>query len=339
MVKGLSFQKGIIFIGTKHIACAYHVDSRIKTWIKPASPQNLMYVGWMVFAAMPAWYHLLLFAWIFLIVLPYGMNAVGSDWEFGLPSYTLIYFFLGTHFWFPKELKKYHGAEHKVFSFREVISVRNQNKIVKATITNRYCSTNSVMLFFLLVPIVSACFYLAMDWSSAWKWGTITTLLLWPPSTYWLNRTKETTIHTYLLALSYWLQRQVTTLPPDTKHVKTAIMAYRKLALKEFPQKVRPRIKRKNNKRLAIVNVTIILSQSESVHASLVKAKVQKVLEETPYCVLYECSPVGMTIKGEVADLLKLLEDIQKVPLSLGCPEAVINMQFESREGSNSSTK
>lgn len=338
MVKGLSFQKGIIVIGNKYIACSYDNKLDVETWIKPITPRNIMSVSWMVYKAMPFWYHILFIVWGVIIIFPYVMNLFEIKIAFGLPPYTFIYFLLGTHFWFPKELKKYHGAEHKVFSYPGVVSARKRKEITKAEITNRYCSTNSILLFFLLVPCFSGGFLL-LSVPDAWQWGTCSALVVFPLATYWLNRTRETKVHQFLLSMSYWLQRNVTTEQPEERHIKTAIRSYRKLAMKEFPRKLRLRKKQKGDKKMAIVDVTIMPLGSETTSMSDVVARIQEVLEESSLPVNYELTSMSTIIEGEMEDLFKILQEIQEVPFAMGYQRVATNIRIDERRDQRSSMK
>ncbi|MGJ9381763.1 MTH1187 family thiamine-binding protein [Salipaludibacillus sp. CF4.18] len=336
MVKGLSFQKGIIFIGNKYIACSYDHKEKIVTWIKPASPKNMLYISWLVFKAMPVWYHICFFLWGLLIILPYVMNAFEMERVYGLPVYSLIYFLLGTHFWFPKELKKYHGAEHKVFSYNGVISVRKRKEITEETITNRFCSTNGILLFFLLVPCLTVGLRL-ISVPDVLQWGTVLALFVFPFATYWLNRTRETKVHRFFLKMSYWLQRNITTEQPEEKHVKTAIRSYRRLAMKEFPGKLRLRKMKKGDKKMAIADVTIMPLGSKSTSMSDVVAKIQQLLEETSLPIKYELTSMSTIIEGETKDIFQILQEIQEVPFSMGHQRVAVNIRIDERRDKPSS--
>lgn len=342
MVKGLSFQKGIVFIGHKHVACSYIDKGKPNTWIKPVTPRTMLSVGKLVFTSMPLWYHLFLTGWILLTVYPYIIRLFGIDGATGLPMFMLIYFFFGTHFWFPTELKKYHGAEHKVFSFRGVVSVRNRSEIKRAEITNRYCSTNSIMLYFMLLIVITSGVYLLTTarFMDSLQSGTYISLLSWPVVVYWLNRTKTTKIHEWILNLSYWLQRRVTTLDPDDNHLKTAIRAYRKLAIKEFPHKInRKKKESKEEKFMAIADITIMPLGSNSTSVSDVVAEVHRMLQQTTLPIEYELTPMSTLIEGEISDLYEILKEIQEVPFKLGHKRVATNIRIDDRRDRTSSLK
>lgn len=298
-------------------------------------------VGKLVYLSMPLWFHLFLAGWILLTIYPLLLRLFGVDGVTGLPMFTLIYFFLGTHFWFPTELKKFHGAEHKVFSFRGMVSVRNRAEINQAEITNRYCSTNAIMVYFLLLIFITlgVCLFTTVPFIGSLQLATYSSLLALPGGVYWLNRTKSTKAHRLLLSLSYWLQRRVTTLEPDDHHVKTAIRAYRKLAIKEFPQKIVIKKKKKEVKFMAIADITIMPLGSNSTSVSDVVAEVHRTLQQTTLPIEYELTSMSTLIEGEISDLYEILKEIQEVPFKLGHQRVATNIRIDDRRDRTSSLK
>ncbi|WP_280768432.1 MTH1187 family thiamine-binding protein [Salipaludibacillus daqingensis] len=341
MVKGLSYQKGIMFIGRKHVAFSYVDKGKPITWIKPITPLTMFDVGKLVFTSMPLWFHIFLYTWILLIIYPYILQGFGLAGAVGLPMFTLIYFLFGTHFWFPTELKKFHGAEHKVFSFRGIVSARNREKIQKAEITNRYCSTNGIMLYFLILIIMAGFGLLLSSHSflTILEIATYGSLLVWPITVYWLHRTKMTIVHEIVLSLSYWLQRRVTTLEPEEIHLKTAIQTYRKLAFKEFPQKIIMKKKKKEVAFMAIADVTIMPLGSDSTSVSDVVAEVHKTLKRTKLPIHYELTSMSTLIEGEIDDIYAILKVIQEVPFKLGHKRVATNIRIDDRRDKPSSIK
>ena len=134
MTRGLSFQKGIIFMGKKYIACAYEKNGHMKEWVAPIKLRSLLKAAKLVSFSMPGWFYAILFGWLLLIIAPELFSLKG------LPEFSMIYFLFGTHFFFPTELKKYHGAEHKIFSYRGIVSEEKLETIRKQKITNKNCS-------------------------------------------------------------------------------------------------------------------------------------------------------------------------------------------------------
>ncbi|MBU9712247.1 MTH1187 family thiamine-binding protein [Bacillus tamaricis] len=338
MVRGMSFQKGIVFIGRKHVACAYNDKGVQKTWLKPLKPKVLFEIAKLVYTSMPWWFHVFFFIWVTLIVLPLLLNQLGYNDVKGLPLFTLIYFFFGTHFWFPKELKKYHGAEHKVFSYKGIISITKRNGIKKAEITNRYCSTNGILLYFLTVLFLWAAFliYNRNSWLLSLEMATLISVLLWPMLTYWLNRMKMTFIQRWILSGSYWLQKYVTTKEPDDLHIRTAIRSYRRLALKEFPAKARVVVPRRERIYLAIADITVIPIGSEKTSVSPVVAEIHKLLQTTDKKIQFELTPMSTIIEGEVPVLYDILQEIHEVPFQLGYKRVAINVRIDDRRDKES---
>ncbi|PYZ94314.1 hypothetical protein CR194_01920 [Salipaludibacillus keqinensis] len=341
MVKGLSFQKGVMFLGRKHIACSYHEDGRMKTWLKPITPKTMVMAGKLVFLSMPLWFHLFLIGWLLLIIVPYFFLFAGIEGFSGLPIFSIIYFFFGTHFWFPKELKKYHGAEHKVFSYKGLISARNRTAIKEADITNRYCSTNAVMVYFLLLILTTFMFFSFIDRPFVYllERATYISLVLWPVTVFWLNRMKPTKVHKVLLNLSYWLQRHITTSEPEELHMKIAIRSFRKLALKEFPSRVIKTRKKKEETFMAIADVTIMPLGSDSTSVSEVVAEIHHMLDQTTLPIQYELTSMSTIIEGQITDLYKILQEIQEVPFKMGHMRVATNIRIDDRRDRPSSIK
>ncbi len=147
-IRGLSYQNGIFYIGKNHVACAYHDHGRLKSWLKPLNAGTMLVMMKQVMLAMPLWFKGLTILFFGLIFVPKIVSLfVEGLWQ-GLPYYMLFYYMFGTHFIFPQKLRKYHGAEHKVFSDAGVIRRARLLRIKKAAITNRYCSTNMVVDLF-----------------------------------------------------------------------------------------------------------------------------------------------------------------------------------------------
>ncbi|WP_096188430.1 MTH1187 family thiamine-binding protein [Evansella halocellulosilytica] len=334
MVKGLSFQKGILFIGKKYVSCTYEENGLLKSWLKPLSLSTYLLIGKLVFFSMPLWYYIFCSIWIIAIVF----HEFGLAGAVGLPHFTIIYFFFGTHFWFPNELKKYHGAEHKVFSYRGIISTRNKQEIKEAKITNRFCSTNSVLLFFLLVPMITAVIigFQRINFVVALEYATYISVLLWPLATYWLNRMKLTNVKKVLLSMSYWLQKHITTTDPEDKHIRTAIRSYRRLALKEFSYRVRHR---KEERKMAIADITVIPLGANTTSVSPVVAEIHRLLKETDKNIYVQLTPMSTLIEGDIEDLLHMVREIHEVPFKLGYKRVATNIRIDDRRDKPSSMK
>ncbi|MBU9724205.1 MTH1187 family thiamine-binding protein [Bacillus alkalicola] len=334
MVRGLSFQKGIFFVGKRYVSCSYNDNGVEKTWLKPLKPKVLLEVVKLLLFSMPLWFYLFFFGWILAIVGPSLLTAVGFTVPLsGLPAFTIIYFFYGTHFWFPREMRKYHGAEHKVFSYRGIVSIAKRKEIEEAAITNRYCSTNSILVFFVSVILLFIPILILQNGSllPSLELATYLSVMMWPLLTYWINRTKLTVVHRLILAGSYWLQQYVTTLEPEKVHLNTAIRSYRRLALKEFPAKVRFNKPKKESKSMAIADVTVIPIGTGNTSVSPVVAEIHQLLKTTDKEIKYELTPMSTIIEGEISVLFDILKEIHEVPFKHGCHRVATNVRIDDR--------
>ncbi|ADU29930.1 MTH1187 family thiamine-binding protein [Evansella cellulosilytica] len=339
MVRGMSFQKGILFIGRKHIACSYAINEKQnKTWIKPISINSVIEISKLVLFSMPKWYFLLLSILLILVLVPKSFTSI--EWE-GIPYFALIFFLYGTHLCFPKQLKKYHGAEHKVFSYNGTISISRLRDIREAEITNRYCSTNTILLYFLSVIFLSFIILVMspFHWLHSMKIAAYFSILTAFVLTKWLHKRKQTFLRNGILKGSYWLQKNVTTLEPDKKHMKTAIMAYRRLAIKEFPHRIKSSKTRKENKKMAIADVTVIPIGSSTTSVSEVVAEIHRLLKATDKDIHIELTPMSTLIEGDVSDLLEIIKDIHEVPFKLGHKRVATNIRIDDRRDKKSTMK
>jgi uncharacterized protein YqhQ len=219
MIRGMSYYKGIFFMNSNGIAHATVKDGQIATKYMPIGVKSMLFMAQRLLFSIPLYFALLgliLFNMIvqpepFIELLPESITIPR------IPEYALLYFMLGYHFIFPRELKKYHGAEHKVFSYRGERHLVKEEEIGKANIVNRNCSTNSVILIF-LVFLVSVWFvggWLATGIAvlanflmpKVWPWG------------YWK----------LFFPVSAFMQRHVTTAQPDSIHLRVAILSYMSL--------------------------------------------------------------------------------------------------------------
>ncbi|UCZ54564.1 MTH1187 family thiamine-binding protein [Bacillus shivajii] len=339
MVRGLSFQKGIIFIGKRYMACTYEEKGALTTSVKRLNTSAFLSIGKLVFFSMPKWFHFFLLTWVLAITIPIMLEYFDIASVKGLPPFTILYFFFGTHFWFPRQLRKYHGAEHKVFSYKGVVSTTNKGDIQKAEITNRYCSTNGVLLFFLLVPLITFLIVIVSNihLQLAFEYGTYASVFVWPAATYWLNRMRETKIKRMILTMSYWLQKHLTTLEPDEHHMRTAIRSYRRLAFKEFPHKVRISKNRKEKRNMAIADITVIPLGGETASVSPVVAEIHRILKESKKDIKIELTPMSTIIEGDIDVLFEVIREVHEVPFKLGCKRVATNVRFDDRRDKPSS--
>lgn len=333
MTRGMSFQKGIIFIGKKYIACAYDGKGKRNAWIMPINLHSILKAAKLIVLSMPAWYYFLLFLLLALINIPsfFNMN--------GLPDFTLLYFLFGTHFWFPKELKKYHGAEHKIFNYVGVISVATKNEIKSQSLTNRYCSTNTIIIYFLSV-ILSFIIILLLSsytWLKSLHVASYISIFLCLIFTYFINRKGNTFLHRFVLSLSYWFQENVTTDEPDEKHLFTGIRAYRLLAREEFPHRLT--VRKKEVKKMAIVDITVIPIGTETTSVSPVVSEIHRLLKETNKQITFELTPMSTIIEGELPVLMELIQEIHEIPFKLGVKRVTTNIRIDDRRDKPSTMK
>ncbi|MBP3951226.1 MTH1187 family thiamine-binding protein [Bacillus sp. YZJH907-2] len=337
VVKGLSYQKGIFYIGKEYVSCAYHEGGRLQSWVKPVNGKTMALMMKQVFLAMPLWFKIIPILLVTLIFLPKMSSAL--QWE-GLPYYLLIYFMLGTHFIFPKQLRKYHGAEHKVFSYKGLISRGRLSLIKRAAITNRHCSTNAVVIYFLSVLFISlVLLILQFPLFRAIELASYSSVLMIPvvqksmklPHVGFLFRKP-------ILTISYWLQVYVTTEEPERKHLLASIESYRKLAAEEFPERliVRRKSTKKEEKSLAIVDVTIIPIGTETPSVSQYVAKIQEVLQSYEGKINYQLTPMSTLIEGELPILFEVIQAIHEVPFTYGIKRVATNIRIDDRRDKQS---
>lgn len=337
----MSFQKGIIFIGKKHVACSYtEKNGKQVTWLKPLNPATILQTGKLVYFSMPRWYHLIFWFLLISVFVPPLLNQLSGQWELvELPLFPVLFFLFGTHFWFPKELKKYHGAEHKVFSYKGIISVVNRRKIERALITNRNCSTNGVLLYFVAVFLITTLMAVFSERGiiDILDLAAIIALVILPLLSFWLRKGDISFLRGWVLTASYWLQKHVTTADPDIKHINMAIRSYRKLALMEFPARaIRPQI-RKEKVGMAIADITIIPIGSNTTSVSSVVAEIHLILKRTNKPITYELTPMSTLIEGELPVLLEVIKEIHEVPFKLGHQRVATNIRIDDRRDKPSS--
>mgnify|MGYP001241808016 CR=1 FL=1 len=323
-IRGLSYQSGIFFIGKRFVSCGYHEDNRLKSWVRPLDGKTLIVMLMQMLRATPLSFKILALLVFLLVFLP---KSLATSWE-GLPYYTIFYFLFGTHFLFPRELKKYHGAEHKVFSERGPILRSRLADIQRAAITNRYCSTNVVVTYFLSVLVLFLVFISFGMKETALPIASysslITTMLVSPLMNVngfgWLKK--------IILSISYFCQKHITTTEPDRKHLLAAIDGYRKLAEKEFPDHEKSR---KEEKKLAIADVTVIPIGTESTSLSEYVASIHSVLRSYEGKIKYELTPMSTIIEAELPVLFEVIEKIHEVPFANGAKRVATNIRIDDR--------
>ncbi len=327
LIRGLSYQNGVFFIGSKHISCGYHHKGRLKTWIKPINASGMLAMLKQVIFSMPVWFKTLITVILGVVFIPKIYPIFG--WS-GLPIYTLFYVMFGTHFIFPKKLRQYHGAEHKVFSDRGVKKRGRLYAIRKAAITNRNCSTNFVVIYFLSV-ILGTSILLVLQFSilDALAIASYGAVVMVPIVQTFIKVKGFGWLKATVLSISYWLQTNVTTTEPGRMHLLAAIESYRTLALTEFPEQLI--IKKKEVKKMAIVDVTIIPIGTETSSVSSHVAEIHRVLKSYEGKVKYQLTPMSTIIEGELSVLFEVIQAIHEVPFQHGVKRVATNIRIDDR--------
>lgn len=205
MITGISFGRGVLFHNRKVLACAEVRGGVIHSWAEPITFRTLFKMWWRIIFAIP-WYYQLFHTCLVLSILFYDIDPV---W--------MIIYGVGYHFVFPKQLKQFHGAEHKVFSYQGEKKLEHWNEIRQASIVNSGCSTNYVTYFF--VCFLPVCWFLPLWVSVLIGAGGMVAGLI-----------GEKYMRSYLkpfFVISGFLQKYVTTKEPERIHLETAIRSYR----------------------------------------------------------------------------------------------------------------
>lgn len=330
-IRGMSYQKGIFFIGQRFVTCAYEKDGEIVQWLKPLNVPTVLFMLQAVFFSMPITFQLFSYVYFGLIFIP-KLSFIPVDWN-GLPYYFLFYYLFGTHFIFPYELRKYHGAEHKVFSDRGMKKVSRLFFIKRASITNRFCSTNVVVIYFSAVIGLTLILFVFFPFLDAIMWASYSALIMIPIINFFMNRGRRNLLRTLILTISYWLQKKWTTSEPERKHLLTAIYAYANLAKHEFPEHFeQPKMMmKKEKKKMAIVDVTVIPVGTKTTHLSEYVANIHKVLKNYDDRINYQLTPMSTIIEGELSVLFEVIQAIHEVPFQHGVERVVTNIRIDDR--------
>ncbi len=215
----MSYYKGVFFLNNKGIAHATYKNGKVITSFHPISLHALIFLLTRLIFSTPIYFLLLGLMLIILIERP---SVIFSNLSFAntipeLPLYTFILFLFSYHFIFPVQLKKYHGAEHKVFSYRGRKHLAHAKGIQIANIVNRYCSTNAIVLFFTF-------FLLSFPFVNGW----IATLIGWIAILI-IPRLWKWADDKLFFPISAMLQKKITTAEPDEIHLRVAILSYMSL--------------------------------------------------------------------------------------------------------------
>ncbi|SFP22272.1 MTH1187 family thiamine-binding protein [Salibacterium halotolerans] len=332
-MKGLSYQNGVIFIGAEHAGWAQWNNNRPEADVVPLTFSSIINVASHVFRSMPLWYRSICMLLICVIVLPYIVRLFTGLSVPGLPLYTFLYFLMGTHFFFPKELRQFHGAEHKVFSFKGIKKRRNLYRIRKSSITNRYCSTNTVVLYFLLT---AGGFLISLPWLP-WTTGLAAASYTAFPAAAVLHRIIQfpsmKIIRAPVLSLSYTVQRHISCKEPDRRHVRTALEAYRALAEKEFPHVLQEKKSNptKEDAHMAVVDITVVPVGTASTSISEDVAAMQQVLDGHSENIHFQLTPMGTVLEGKLEDLLPIVKELHDIPFQRGAGRVSTNIRIDDR--------
>nr|WP_245628026.1 MTH1187 family thiamine-binding protein [Shouchella shacheensis] len=326
-------------MGKGHLACAYYHKEELNEWVKPVSGGTFAEAFWVVAKTAPLWFNAMIVAVILAIVLP---PFLPIPWD-GLPFYSLFYLLFGTHFLFPHTLKQFHGAEHKVFSVKGRVKKERLRAIQQAAITNRGCSTNVVVVYFLSVLCLTAVLLLAREGLS-WALSIGSYAALIPVGLYGPFRRsgRWRSLDRFLLRVSFWLQRHVTTAEPDRKHLLAAVASYRQLGYAVFSKRLvhkRLDFVKKERKKMAIADVTIIPVGTNSPSVSAYVARIQKVLEAYEGTMTYEMTPMSTLIEAELSTLLDVIATIHEVPFEEGAERVATTIRIDDRRDKASTMK
>lgn len=211
MIMGISFGRGVLFHDRDVLACAEVKNGVIHVWAEEMTLKTILKLWYRIFFSFP-WYYQL----FHLVLVAYVVaSLINPSWSFINPAWVAIYV-AGFHFVFPRGLKKFHGAEHKVFSYGGKKSLDAFDKIARADIVNAGCSTNLVVWFF--IGFLLTILFLPVEWSLACGAAALLGGML---GDRFLRKYCG-----FAYKLSAFFQRHVTTKEPDRLHLETAIRSY-----------------------------------------------------------------------------------------------------------------
>lgn len=211
MIMGISFGRGVLFHDRHVLACAEVKDGVIHLWAEKITLRTIGKLWYRVFFSFPWYYqlfHLALLIYVVAALVSPRLAVVDPMW--------VAVYIAGFHFVFPRKLKKFHGAEHKVFSYRGKKSLEAMHEIARADIVNEGCSTNLVVWFF--TGFLLSVFFLPLEWSVICG---VAALLAGMLGERMLRR-----YFGFVYRLSAFFQRNCTTKEPDRLHLETAIRSY-----------------------------------------------------------------------------------------------------------------
>ncbi|GED29687.1 DUF1385 domain-containing protein [Brevibacillus centrosporus] len=211
MIMGMSFSRGVLFHDRNVLACAEVKDGVIHLWAEKITIRTIGKLWLRIFFSFPWYYqlfHFLLAAYVVAAFLYPSLEIVDPMW--------VAVYIGGFHFVFPSVMKKFHGAEHKVFSHYGKKSMGALEEVAQANIVNAGCSTNLVVWFF--VGFLLTVLLLPLEWSVA---AGIATLLAGMFGERYLRKYCG-----FAYKLSEFFQKHLTTKEPDRIHLETALRSY-----------------------------------------------------------------------------------------------------------------
>lgn len=211
MIMGMSFGRGVLFHDRNVLACAEVKDGVIHLWAEKITIRTIGKLWYRIFFSFP-WYYQL-----FHLFLAVYVAAALVDPKYAIvnPMWVAVYIG-GFHFVFPRMMKKFHGAEHKVFSYHGKKSMDALGDIARANIVNDGCSTNLVVWFFAGLALSSP--FLPIEYSVACGCATLLAGMF-----------GDRVLRKYcgfMYQLSGFFQKHFTTKEPDRIHLETAIRSY-----------------------------------------------------------------------------------------------------------------
>ncbi|QRG69671.1 DUF1385 domain-containing protein [Brevibacillus choshinensis] len=211
MIMGMSFSRGVLFHDRNVLACAEVKGGVIHLWAEKITIRTIGKLWYRIFFSFPWYYqliHLLLAGYVVAAYLNPSFAVIDPMW--------IAVYIGGFHFVFPSVMKKFHGAEHKVFSHYGKKNMDAIGEVAKADIVNAGCSTNLVVWFF--IGLLLTVFFLPLEWSVACG---IATLLAGMFGDRYLRKYCG-----FAYKLSGFFQKHFTTKEPDRVHLETALRSY-----------------------------------------------------------------------------------------------------------------
>lgn len=224
MIRGVSHAKGVMFIGPswishtwKHKGVQHHIQVQ-------KNFGTILLNTLRILILLPMW------CWIFvagaLIFISVSNLSAGVP---AIPWAAFILMLFSFHFWFPGEMRKYHAAEHQVFSSYRNRDQNNWEKVIQAPVVNRNCSTNIILMYFIIVLLLFTLSVNVLSFRGSISFAAFAAVPMSFIFTAVAAKYRKKWLIQYFYQSSFWLQRFVTTSPPDKEHVVLAISAFQQL--------------------------------------------------------------------------------------------------------------